>query len=79
MIQSVIVTDEAYQQMFKYVIEFANPERPYRQWREVIGWLVGTVDEIPLFRKLPRKQKVSMQLLLVGFIVILHLVSSYLV
>ncbi len=45
MIQSVIVTDDAYQQMFKYVIEFANPERPYRQWREVIGWLVGTVDE----------------------------------
>ena len=44
MIQSVIVKEEAYQQMFKYVIEFANPERPYRQWREVIGWLVGTVD-----------------------------------
>lgn len=44
MIQSVIVKDEAYQQMFKYVIEYANPERPYRQWREVIGWLVGKVE-----------------------------------
>ncbi|NHJ03209.1 MAG: hypothetical protein EAX90_00125 [Candidatus Heimdallarchaeota archaeon] len=45
MIQSVIVTEEAYRQMFHYVIEFANPDRPYRQWREVIGWLVGKVDE----------------------------------
>ncbi|HUU79589.1 MAG TPA: Mov34/MPN/PAD-1 family protein [candidate division Zixibacteria bacterium] len=44
MIQSVIVTEEAYKQMFHYVIEFANPDRPYRQWREVIGWLVGKVD-----------------------------------
>ncbi|NHJ49825.1 MAG: hypothetical protein FK733_18680 [Asgard group archaeon] len=45
MIQSVIVTQEAYDQMFKYVIEFANPNRPYRQWREVIGWLVGTIED----------------------------------
>ncbi|MHA1220558.1 MAG: hypothetical protein ACTSQB_02380 [Candidatus Heimdallarchaeota archaeon] len=44
MIQSVIITDEAYKQMFQYVIEFANPNRPYRQWREVIGWLIGSVD-----------------------------------
>ena len=45
MIQSVIITEEAYKQMFHYVIEFANPDRPYRQWREVIGWLVGKVEE----------------------------------
>ncbi len=45
MIQSVIITQEAYNGMFRYVIEFANPNRPYRFWREVIGWLVGTVDE----------------------------------
>jgi len=44
MIQSVIVTEEAYKQMFQYVIEFANPNRPYRQWREVIGWLIGTIE-----------------------------------
>jgi len=36
-IQSVI-------EMFKYVIEYANPNRPYRQWREVIGWLIGTIE-----------------------------------
>ena len=45
MIQSVIISEEAYKQMFQYVIEFAHPDRPYRQWREVIGWLVGSVDE----------------------------------
>ncbi|NHK32156.1 MAG: hypothetical protein FK730_12435 [Asgard group archaeon] len=44
MIQSVIVTEEAYRQMFQYVIEFANPNRSYRQWREVIGWLIGTIE-----------------------------------
>lgn len=44
MIQSVIITEEAYRQMFSYVIDFANPNRPYRQWREVIGWLIGSVD-----------------------------------
>ena len=45
MIQSVIISEEAYKQMFQYVIEFAHPDRPYKQWREVIGWLVGSVDE----------------------------------
>ncbi|MFW9921747.1 MAG: Mov34/MPN/PAD-1 family protein [Candidatus Thorarchaeota archaeon] len=44
MIQSVIVTEEAYKQMFRYVIEYANPNRPYRQWKEVIGWLIGSVE-----------------------------------
>lgn len=44
MIQSVIVTKEAYDEMFKYVIEYANPNRSYRQWREVIGWLIGTIE-----------------------------------
>lgn len=44
MIQSVIVIKEAYDEMFKYVIEYANPNRPYRQWREVIGWLIGTIE-----------------------------------
>ncbi|MBN1328719.1 MAG: Mov34/MPN/PAD-1 family protein [Candidatus Heimdallarchaeota archaeon] len=44
MIQSVIITEEAYKQMFQYVIEYANPNRPYRQWREVIGWLIGTIE-----------------------------------
>ncbi len=44
MIQSVIITKEAYDEMFKYVIEYANPNRPYRQWREVIGWLIGTIE-----------------------------------
>jgi proteasome lid subunit RPN8/RPN11 len=43
-INEVIVSEEAYRQMFRYVIEFANPNRPYRQWREVIGWLVGKVQ-----------------------------------
>lgn len=44
MIQSVSITEDAYKQMFRYVIEFANPNRPHRQWREVIGWLIGTVN-----------------------------------
>ncbi|NHJ40431.1 MAG: hypothetical protein FK731_10400 [Asgard group archaeon] len=44
MIQSVVVKEEAYKQMFRYVIEYANPNRPYRQWREVIGWLIGTIE-----------------------------------
>jgi proteasome lid subunit RPN8/RPN11 len=44
MIQSVIITKEAYNEMFKYVVEYANPNRPYRQWREVIGWLIGTIE-----------------------------------
>ncbi|MHA1124174.1 MAG: hypothetical protein ACTSO7_00705 [Candidatus Heimdallarchaeota archaeon] len=55
MIQSVIISEEAYKQMFQYVIEFAHPERPYRQWREVIGWLVGIVEEetITVLRAIP--------------------------
>jgi proteasome lid subunit RPN8/RPN11 len=55
MIQSVVVTEEAYKQMFRYVIDFANPERPYRQWREVIGWLIGTVkgDTIEVKKAIP--------------------------
>ncbi|MBK5113418.1 MAG: hypothetical protein KGD59_05705 [Candidatus Heimdallarchaeota archaeon] len=44
MIQSVIITKEAYNEMFNYVVEYANPNRPYRQWREVIGWLIGTIE-----------------------------------
>ena len=44
MIQSVKISEEAYKQMFQYVLEYANPDRPYRQWREVIGWLIGRVD-----------------------------------
>ena len=52
MIQSVIITKEAYKQILAYVIEFANPERPYRNWKEVIGWLIGTVkDEIIIILK----------------------------
>ncbi|MEA2071337.1 MAG: Mov34/MPN/PAD-1 family protein, partial [Asgard group archaeon] len=45
MIQSVTISEEAYKQMFRYVIEYANPIRPYRQWREVIGWLVGKIEQ----------------------------------
>ncbi|MBD3191739.1 MAG: hypothetical protein GF308_13915 [Candidatus Heimdallarchaeota archaeon] len=44
MIQDVTVSEEAYQQILKHVIEFANPKRPYRLWKEVIGWLIGLVD-----------------------------------
>ncbi|TFF87655.1 MAG: hypothetical protein EU548_09970, partial [Promethearchaeota archaeon] len=44
MIKSVIIKEDAYRQMLSYVLDFANPNRPYRQWREVIGWLIGSVD-----------------------------------
>lgn len=55
MIQSVIVKEEAYKQMFNYVIEFANPNRPYRQWREVIGWLIGTIkgESVTIIKAIP--------------------------
>lgn len=45
MIQDVMVSEEAYKQILKHVVEFANPKRPYRLWREVIGWLIGLVED----------------------------------
>ncbi|NHJ87133.1 MAG: hypothetical protein FK734_16840 [Asgard group archaeon] len=55
MIQSVKITEQAYKDMFRYVIDFANPNRPYRQWREVIGWLIGqiTEDTITVLKAIP--------------------------
>jgi len=55
MIQSVIITKEAYDEMFKYVVDYANPNRPYRQWREVIGWLIGTIEgeTVTVLRAIP--------------------------
>jgi proteasome lid subunit RPN8/RPN11 len=55
MIHHVTVSEKAYRQMFQHVLDYANPERPYRLWREVIGWLVGIVrdDTIDVLEAIP--------------------------
>ncbi|MHA1629787.1 MAG: Mov34/MPN/PAD-1 family protein [Candidatus Heimdallarchaeota archaeon] len=55
MIRSVNITKDAYYQMLRYVLKYANPDKAYRQWREVIGWLIGKVngDSITVLQAIP--------------------------
>jgi len=55
MIQSVSISKDAYHQILSYVIKYANPNKAYRQWREVIGWLIGKVngDTINVLQAIP--------------------------